>query len=137
MENVTVSLYVEPSDLQHLWVILSALDRLELDNDYVFQPKDVKYSLTKMAGATIVNVPINLYMNFTHSCWRLVKFSEFKKEFFEGLESEGLSAAEAESRDSNETFLKNAFGQNMSAKDVIKDIKNRLNAHADISVTGE
>jgi len=71
MENVTITLYVRPSDLSTLLTVLKILDTLSIENDYVWTPSDVDYMETFNSSYTAVNVPVELYMNFIYSYRKL------------------------------------------------------------------
>ena len=70
LNDVTITIFVEPDSFKPLVEVLKILEGLGLETNYRFQPLDIKYSEAMISNWMFVNVPVKLYTLFLHY-WRL------------------------------------------------------------------
>jgi len=74
-QNITVAMWVHPDTYTIILEILSIIDDLDIDNDYTFQPHDVKISDNPVTGYYHFSIPIALHAKF------VMKYSILRKEY--------------------------------------------------------
>ena len=72
MKNITITIWVEPSSMKSLMTVLKVLEPLDVDNDYVFTPSDIKFSKSPfMPYWYQINIPIEDYFKFIYCYQKL------------------------------------------------------------------
>ena len=73
MKTVTITIFVKPNDVVILTQVLTILDRIDIENNYVFTPSDISFNLSAISNWVRVNIPIDLYVKFS------LKYNELSK----------------------------------------------------------
>lgn len=59
---MTITLFVEPKSLAIFLEVCKILEGLQLENDYVFQPSDLKFSEEFVSSHIRINMDISEYL---------------------------------------------------------------------------
>lgn len=70
MENVTITIFVEPKSLFEIIKALGILDQLDIKNDYTVQHHDMIFTESMISNYVHLNVPVVLYTKFKECYFR-------------------------------------------------------------------
>jgi hypothetical protein len=70
MENITITIFVEPNSLLSLMQVLKIIDSIDIEQSYTFQPLDIKYSEAMISNWLFTNLSIELFIKFKYY-WKL------------------------------------------------------------------
>lgn len=62
--KTTITIFVKPDSLVILMEVLKILENLDINNDYVFNPKDIIFSEKFNSEWVQVNIPLDEYLKF-------------------------------------------------------------------------
>lgn len=67
MNNVTITMWVNPNDEMYFFSILKFIDSLPIENEYTWRTEDVRITKSMISNWISVNIPIETYVKFRYS----------------------------------------------------------------------
>lgn len=71
MNEITITIFVEPKCLTYFLEVLNITNGLTIENDvnFTFQPSDITHSTSMISNWLFINIPIDKYLIFQYY-WR-------------------------------------------------------------------